>query len=204
MKQLAINVAKDTTIANLACTPNVILLAKQTTSTNAKTGEVTTNVRYIEVCKVEKTDGLAVVQNLLRYCIAEFFVCNELERDFAETNIKQRKIFNQFLSGNTIYRTNSEGKVSNALVSEVPLSQTALRVKDYHTIASCKKENLKAAIYQHAKAILSQCRYLRLIIDRAETIEGETAELKRETAPAKAKTAPAKSETVPDPTAKAA
>lgn len=204
MKQLAIHVAKDTTIANLAGTPNVILLAKQTTSTNAKTGAVTTNVRYIEVCKVEKTDSLAIVQSLLRYCIAEFDVCKELERDFAETNIKQRKIFNQFLSGNTIYRTNSEGKVSNALVSEVPLSQTALRVKDYHAIVTCEKKNQKATIYQHAKAILSQCRYLRLIIDRAETIEGETAELKRETAPAKAKAAPAKSETAPAPTAEAA
>jgi hypothetical protein len=187
MKQLSINVAKNTTIENLACSPNVILLAKQSTTTNPKTGEVNTSVRYIEVCKVEKTDSLTIVQSLLRYCIAEFFVCNELERDFVETNIKQRKLFNQFLSGNTIYRTNSEGKVANALVSEVPFSQTALKVKDYHTITSCKKENLKAAIYQHSKAILSQCKYLRLIIDKAETLEAEKAE---QPAPAKRKPAP--------------
>lgn len=176
MKQLAINVQKNVTINELTCTPNVILLAKQSTTTNAKTGEVTTSVRFIEVCKVEKTDGLSIVQSLLKYCIAEYFVCNELERDFAETNIKQRKIFNQFLSGNTIYRTNSEGKVSNALISEVPFSQTALKVKDYHTITTCKKDNLKAAIYQHSKAILSQCKYLRLIIDKAETLESEQSE----------------------------
>lgn len=85
-------------------------------------------------------------------------------------------MFNQFLSGNTIYRTNSEGKVSNALVSEVPFSQTALKVKDYHTITLCKKENLKAAIYQHAKAILSQCKYLRMIIDKAETLDATQSE----------------------------
>ena len=191
MKQLAINVAKDTTIENLACTPNTIVLAKQTITTNAKTGEVTTNVRYIEVCSVEKTDSLAIVQSLLRYCIAEFDVCKDLERDFAETNIKQRKLFNQFLSGNTIYRTNSEGKVGNALVSEVPFSQTALKVQPYHAIVTCEKKNQKATIYQHAKAILSQCRYLRLIIDKAEAIESEPAQLKSDTAPAKAKTAPA-------------
>lgn len=173
MKQLVINIAKDVTINDLVCSPNVILLAKQSISTNAKTGEVTTNVRYIEVCNVEKTDGLTIVQSLLKFCIAEYFVCNELEKDFADTNIKQRKLFNQFLSGNTIYRTNSEGKVSNALVSEVPLSQTALKVKDYHAITTCKKENLKAAIYQHAKAILSQCKYLRLIIDKVETLDSE-------------------------------
>ena len=50
MKQLAINVAKGVTINNLVCSPNVIVLAKQSTSTNVKTGEVTANVRYIEVC----------------------------------------------------------------------------------------------------------------------------------------------------------
>ena len=105
-----------------------------------KQGETTTNVRYIEVCKVEKTDALTIIQSLLKYCIAEYFVCRDLEKDFADTNIKQRKLFNQFLSGNTIYRTNSEGKVSNALVSEVPFSQTALKVKDYHTITMCKRK----------------------------------------------------------------
>ena len=79
MKQLAINIAKGTTIENLACSPNTIVLAKQSTTSNAKTGEVTTSVRYIEVCKVEKTDGLSVIKSLLRYIVAEFFVCNELD-----------------------------------------------------------------------------------------------------------------------------
>lgn len=184
MKQLAINVAKGVTISNLVCSPNVIVLAKQGTSTNVKTGEVTANVRYIEVCSIEKTEPLAIVQNLLKYCVAEYFVCNELEKDFADTKIKQRKLFNQFLSGNTIYRTNSEGKISNALVSEIPLSQTALKVRDYHTITTCKKENLKAAIYQHAKAILAQCKYLRLIINKAQTLDadpGTVAETKTAT-----------------------
>lgn len=190
MKQLAINVQKNVTIKDLVCTPNVILLAKQSTTTNTKTGEVTTSVRFIEVCKVEKTDALTIVQSLLKYCIAEYFVCNDLDKDFADTNIKQRKIFNQFLNGNTIYRTNSEGKVANALESEVPFNQTALKVKDYHTITTCKKENLKAAIFQHSKAILSQCKYLRLIIDKAETLETETAQTETVTTKRKA-TAPA-------------
>lgn len=189
MKQLSINVQKNATIKDLVCTPNVILLAKQSTTTNAKTGEVSTSVRFIEVCKVEKTDALTIVQSLLKYCIAEYFVCNDLDKDFAETNIKQRKIFNQFLSGNTIYRTNSDGKVSNALESEVPFSQTALKVKDYHTITTCKKENLKAAIYQHSKAILSQCKYLRLIIDKAETLEAEAVQTETATTPKRKATA---------------
>lgn len=188
MKQLVINVVKNTTINDLVCSPNVILLAKQSIATNTKTGEVTTNVRYIEVCNVEKTDALTIVQSLLKFCIAEYFVCNGLEKDFADTNIKQRKLFNQFLSGNTIYRTNSAGKVANALVSEVPFSQTALKVKNYHTITTCEKGNLKAAIYQHAKAILSQCRYLRMIIDKAETLDAEQSATTEKPAQTKRKT----------------
>ena len=96
MKQLAINVVKNTAIENIVCTPNTVVLAKQTTSTNAKTGEVSTTVRYIEVCPIEKTDPLFIVQSLLKYIVAEFFVCKDLETDFAETNITQRKLFNQF------------------------------------------------------------------------------------------------------------
>ena len=204
MKQLVINVSKDVTINDLVCSPNVILLAKQSTTTNAKTGETTTNVRYIEVCKVEKTDALTIVQSLLKYCIAEYFVCKDLEKDFADTNIKQRKLFNQFLSGNTIYRTNSEGKVSNALVSEVPFSQTALKVKDYHTITMCKKENLKAAIYQHSKAILSQCEYLRMIVKKAESLDATQSETTEKATQAKRKTVKTATGTAFVPTASAA
>ena len=176
MAQLAINVVKDTEIRNLVCAPNSIVLAKQSTTTNAKTGAVTTNVRFIEVCKVEKTDALSIIQSLLRYCIAEFKVCKGLEQDFADTKIKQKKIFSQFLGGKIIYRTNSEGKISNALVSEVPLRQTALNVKDYHTITTCKKENRKAAIYQHSKAIEAQCTFLESIVKVADAIAKEIAE----------------------------
>lgn len=204
MKQLVINVSKDVTINDLVCSPNVILLAKQSTTTNVKTGETTTNVRYIEVCNVEKTDALTIVQSLLKFCIAEYFVCRDLEKDFADTNIKQRKLFNQFLSGNTIYRTNSEGKVSNALVSEVPFSQTALKVKDYHTITMCKKENLKAAIYQHSKAILSQCEYLRMIVKKAETLDATQSETTEKVTQTKRKTVKTATGTAFVPTAPAA
>ena len=180
MKQLAINVVKNTAIENIVCTPNTVVLAKQTTSTNAKTGEVSTTVRYIEVCPIEKTDPLFIVQSLLKYIVAEFFVCKDLETDFAETNITQRKLFNQFLTGNTIYRTDSSGKIANALISEVPLNRTALRVQKTHAVVTCKPENRKAAIYQHAKAVRAQCAYISLIKDKAEAIDkdaekGETA-----------------------------
>lgn len=185
MKTLSLNVAKNATISELTCTANTVVLAKQTTTVNAKTGDVTTSVRYIEVCPVEKTDPLTIVQSLLKYIVAEFFVCQDLENDFAETNIKQRKLFNQFLGADTIYRTNSEGKIANALKSEVPLNRTALRVQKNHAVVTCKPENRKAAIYQHAKAIRAQCAYISLIKDKAESFDKE-AEKAETTTTAKA------------------
>ncbi len=169
MKNLSINIAKNVVINDLVCTPNTVVLAKQTTT--ERNGEVTTTVRYIEVCSIDKTDSLTIVKSLLKYCIAEFFVCKEFETEFADTNIKQRKLFNQFLSTNKIYRTNSEGKIASAIESEVALNQTALKVNNNHTIANCKRENLKAAIHQHAKAIVAQSKHISTIVAKVETLE---------------------------------
>ena len=188
MKNLSINIAKNVVINDLVCTPNTVVLAKQTTT--ERNGEVTTSVRYIEVCSIDKTDSLTIVKSLLKYCIAEFFVCKEFETEFADTNIKQRKLFNQFLSTNKIYRTNSEGKIASAIESEVALNQTALKVNNNHTIANCKRENLRAAIHQHAKAIVAQSKHISTITAKAETLEAEaTTEVKPEPKVSKLKTA---------------
>ena len=204
MKNLSINVAKNVAMSELVCTPNTILLAKQTIS--ERNSEINTSIRYIEICQVEKTDGLTLVKTLLKYCIAEFTVCKELENDFADTNIKQRKLFNQFLTTNKIYRTNAEGKIVSALESEIPFNQTALKVKDTHTIVNCKRENLNACIHQHANAILAQSKYYSLIISKVETLdkEAKTAELeKRELAKVeKARVAKEKTDTKITNTAK--
>lgn len=174
MTQLSVILKKDVTINTMVCSPNVILLAKQTTSIKDD-GSVNTSVRYIEVCNVKNTDSLTILQSLLKFCVSEFLVASDFEKQYVSCNIKQQKLFNKFLNTNTIHRTNSEGKVTNALVSDIPFNQTALKVKDSHTIANCKKENIKAAILLHAKAILSQCQYLRLIIAQAEKIDKDTA-----------------------------
>ncbi len=185
MKNLSINVAKNVAISELVCTPNTIVLLKQTIS--ERNGEINTSVRYIEVCQTEKTDALTVVKSLLKYCIAEYFVCSEFETNFADTNIKQRKLFNQFLNTNKIYRTNSEGKIASSIESEILLNQTALKVTNKHTITNCKVENLKSAIHQHAKAIVAQSKHISLIVAKVETLETETAKVEtKTTAPAKA------------------
>ena len=175
MKELAINIVKNTAIENIACTPNTVVLAKQTTSTNTKTGEVTTTIRYIEVCSVEKTDPQFIVKSVLKFLLAEFFVCNDLQKTFAETNIVQRKLFNQFLGEKFIYRTNAEGKITSALESEIPLRQTGLNVKVGHNIVVCRPENRKAAIHQHTQAVLLQFTYRSLIVKKVEALDKEEA-----------------------------
>ena len=188
MKNLVINLVKNQVINDLVCTPNTIVLAKQTIS--ERNGEITTSVRYIEVCQTEKTDSLTIIKSLLKYCIAEYFVCSEFETNFADTNIKQRKLFNQFLNTNKIYRTNAEGKIASAIESEIMLNQTALKVTNKHTITNCKKENLKAAIHQHAKAIVAQSKHISMIVKQVETLETletETAKVETKKATPKAK-----------------
>ncbi|WP_129652386.1 hypothetical protein [Alistipes senegalensis] len=182
MKELAINIVKNSAIENIVCTPNTVVLAKQTISTNARTGEVTTTIRYIEVCPIEKTDPQFIVKSVLKFLLAEFFVCNELQRTFAETNITQRKLFNQFLGERFIYRTNSEGKIAAALESEIPLRQTGLNVKIGHNIVVCKPENRKAAIHQHTQAVMAQFTYRSLIVKKAEAIDKEAEKSEAATA----------------------
>ena len=58
---------------------------------------------------------------------------------------------------------------------------TGLNVKEAHTIVNCEKKNLDAAIFQHAQAVKAQFTYLRLIIDKAETLGQELAETPEKT-----------------------
>lgn len=195
MKALEINTVKNVAINDLVCSPNVVVMLKQRISTNDR-GDVSSTIRYIELCPVTKTEPLALLQGVLRLYLAEFRVSKDFERTYKETNIKQCKIFRQFLNTNVLYRSDSQGKLADALISDVPFSQTAINVKDYHTLATCTKDNMKAAIYQHAKAILAQCQYKTLIIKEVKAIE-KIEQATADTAPEKSTRKPS---TVTKPT----
>lgn len=155
---------------NFKFAPNHAILLKQTTRTNAKTNEISVVTDYIEICPIKDTKPVTIVQSIIRFLLAETQCIDGFNRTYTETGIKMRSIFRKYLSGNTICRSDSNGKLVSCLVSDVPLKQTALNIKDAHTIMTCPPENLKAAIYNHAKAVTAQCEFISNIKDRANVI----------------------------------
>ena len=56
------------------------------------------------------------------------------------------------------------------------LKDTALKITDSHLLATCKKENLKAVIYAHSKAVVAQFRYIEDLNTMINKIQAEQAE----------------------------
>lgn len=182
------NSIKNVSVENITFTPNTLVLLKVRERETGK-GEIETVVNYIEVCELKDTKELTILQNLLRFCLAEFKVSKGFENEYKDTNIKQRRVIQPFLNTNVIFRTDSTGKISKALISEINFNKTALNIRDNHNICKCEPENMKAAIYQHAKAIFAQCSYISTISKTAEDIlkmfdlkDGETTKVSKKTA----------------------
>ena len=191
---LSINSIKNVSIENIKFSANSLVLLK-VREHETSSGSIDTTINYIEVCDLKDTKELTIIENLLRYCLAEFKVSKGFENDYKDTNIKQRRILNPFLNTNVIFRTDSEGKISRALVSEVNFNKTALNVRQNHTIVKCENKNLKAAIFQHSKAILAQCSYISMIGKEVKSIidlcNAENVKVRKEKSAPKADTAAA-------------
>lgn len=165
---LELKTIKNVAIENIQFAKNSLILMKVRESERG--GNIDTTVNYIEVCELKDTKELTILQTLLRFVLAEFQVSKGFETEYKDTNIKQRRIIQPFLNTNVLFRTDSNGTISRALISEINFNKTALNVRENHTICKCKPENLKAAIYQHSKAVLAQCSYISTVNHTAESI----------------------------------
>lgn len=184
MKNLVINSIKNINLSNVKATPNQLILVRETVRVNEITADVSNTIKYIEVCEIKDTKPYTLVNSLLRFALAEAFVSKKFNENFGDTGIQNKKIFNQFLGTCKIYRSNSEGRIIPVLTSERPLKETALSLKDRHTLTSCKPENRKAALHRHTNAVLAQLTYLTNIASEAEKLNSELdkKEPKKETA----------------------
>lgn len=170
MANLVTTTVKNVSIENIKFSANVIVLAKQSTSVSAN-GVVTNTVKYIEIGSLKDTKELSIIKELLKYCLAEYKATKELQSEIKDTNISVRKnVISPFLSTNVIFRTDSDGKISKAIISDVALNKTALNIKDTHTLSYCIPANLKAAIHNHANVVLKQCTIISDIIKHANLI----------------------------------
>ncbi|MDR0750181.1 MAG: HEAT repeat domain-containing protein, partial [Tannerellaceae bacterium] len=155
---LQVTQIKNVSVENIKFKKHTLVLLK-VSQRPTNSGNLNTTIKYIEVCELKNYKSITLIMSLLTCCLAEFRVCQAFEKEFSDIGLKQKQILQPFLNTNVIFRTNSEGKISGALISEVNLNATAFNIRNKHTIATVESKNLKAAIHKHAKAILAQCQW---------------------------------------------
>lgn len=138
-------------------------------------GKITgTTKRYlngIAVTDLRKVTPLDLIKHLLFGLVAEFKTRKKFEAEHTtqqianETNnlnVEALKLLKSYLNTSTIYRVNDKGQIVSGLrlAGSLSLRDTALKITDKHLIATCKKENLKAVLHAHAKAVTAQFQYI--------------------------------------------
>ena len=135
------------------------------------TGKTNRYLNGIAVTDLRKVTPLDLVKHLLFGLVAEFKTRKNFEAEHTtqhianETNtlnVEALKLLKSYLNTSTIYRVNDKGQIISGLrlAGSLSLRDTALKITDKHLIATCKKENLKAVLHAHAKAVTAQFQYI--------------------------------------------
>ena len=138
-------------------------------------GKITGNTkRYlngIAITDLRKVTPLDLVKHLLFGLVAEFKTRKQFEANYTNKKIADEtetlkvealKLLKSYLNTSTIYRINDRGQIVYGLrlAGSLSLRDTALKISDKHLLATCKKENLKAVLHEHAKAVTAQFQYI--------------------------------------------
>jgi hypothetical protein len=172
---LSINQVKNVALENITFPANSVILMRYS-ERETNNGGIDTTIKYIAIDGVKDTKTITAVKVLLAALIAEFKTMQEFNSEFAtikdngkviseRSGIQAKRIITPFLSGNTIYRTDSDGKLSGALECEkgVRLRDTALNVRSNQAVTTLNHGELRAAIHNQSAAIVKQARYLTTI-----------------------------------------
>lgn len=157
--------------------PNSVILAR----TNPE-NKITTVINFGEL-KDTKQETLLV--EVLKYLAADTRLSNNFNDEFKDISaVSNKPLFASYLSGSQIFRTDANGKVNKALELKdgLKLKDTALKIKKTHSILLCDKKNLKAVIYNHAKAIGAQMVYKTALIKEVDEISKAISKDKKEIA----------------------
>lgn len=150
-----------TPMAKFTFPSNSIVLLKATDTTWS----------YGYVTGLRNTEDITLMRHLVNAIAAESEVASNFKVAYhnstdenilaAEKNdLTPVRLLLRFLSGNVVYKTDSNGKLSKAVVSDVALRQTALgklingRAK-FHEL---NRDQKRAACNTYASAILAQCK----------------------------------------------
>lgn len=195
---LQITSVKNVALENVQFPANSVILIKY--SERETNNGIDTTIKFVAVDGVKDTKQITSVKVLLSALIAEYKTIQEFNNAFAvvkdgngkvitdKSGIQAKRIISPFLSGNTIYKTDSNGKLSGALECEkgVKLRDTALNIKNNQAVTTATGANLKAAIHNQANAIVKQSTYLTTIDEMKAAILAELEEEKEKKATKKA------------------
>lgn len=155
--------------------PNSVILARCNME-----NKITYVVNFGEL-KDTKQETLIV--EVLKYLAADTRLSNNFNEEFKDISaVSNKPLFASYLSGSQIFRTDANGKVNKALELKdgLKLKDTALKIKKTHSILLCDKKNLKAVIYNHAKAIGAQMVYKTALIKEVDEISKAISKDKKE------------------------
>lgn len=152
--------------------------------TKERTIKGESKTEFIAITGVESTDGEAIIAPVLALMLADARERLSFEDNFkvvilngteAKSGIRAKSLFQRFLSGNVVYKTNGKGEMNKALVMDegMRLSSTALRISAKQPIFSAKGKELKNIFTLTCKAIAKQANMCSGIVKKAASIYTE-------------------------------
>lgn len=147
------------------------------------------SIKVETICSIpeNKTKKSDIIFTLVKFAVADYKAKESDRQLFENVGEPLFSVLKGKLNCLVMFRTDKDGKPSLIIESEVPFMQTALKIKDSHTVLSASKKNLKAAIFQHAKVVESQMfayskvyTVLNAIETDIETADKEQTETKTE------------------------
>lgn len=144
--------------------PNSLVLIKRKENI-LKDGSVKVKHSLLVVEGVVRSNkSLDLVKSLLYALLAEGAQVNEFNGTFECVNLTARKVINSFLSGtNVIFKTDSNGKLKQAVKSETNLNKTALNLKKDCYLFGLQGKELHNAVHKFACACMIQFSWYELL-----------------------------------------
>lgn len=144
-------------------------------------GELVEVTEFMAVTGVRRTKGDSIMLPLLALMVADAKVRNGFATEFGSVTVNGKKIdtklvakstFTRWLSGESVYKTDSDGTLSSELTVDdgMLLKDTALNVGKTSPLLTAEDDELTELLKLNAKAIAKQANLRSLIFKKAKSI----------------------------------
>lgn len=144
-------------------------------------GKLVEVTEFMAVTGVRRTKGDSIMLPLLALMVADAKVRNGFATEFGSVTVNGKKIdtklvakstFTRWLSGESVYKTDSDGTFSSELTVDdgMLLKHTALNVRKTSPLLTAEGDELTELLKLNAKAIAKQANLRPLIFKKAKSI----------------------------------